>query len=142
MEDLQLTEKSPKTHHYLVSAKVLIQDKENGNLTHMDLNCTIFTKFNFVTAKDIGNAQRTIQYLLFQRIPPEAVDVHDVHINSISYLGHMRQEEFLAGTEHTKAQNPIAEMKDTVRGLMADGGKEGVSTFDPFADKTPGSITQ
>lgn len=84
-----------KQHYYLVSAKLIFVDPAQQEIAHThDMNTVIRTDNNRVTTKDIGRTQQTLQMLLIEQLANPSLVITNVHINTVSYLGHMTEEEF------------------------------------------------
>ena len=84
-----------RRHHWLVSAVVLFResDKPDG-VGRMDMNTVITNEGLFVTANMIGEAQQIMQMQVFDRIKDPTIQMINVSLTSIDYLGEMSKEEF------------------------------------------------
>lgn len=85
-------------HYHIVAGSVLFTRDEADGIESMSINTTLAGDDRNVTAKQIGLAQQGIQMRLFERLGGPC-EVHDVFIVSVSYLGHMTPEKFMAGVE-------------------------------------------
>lgn len=94
---------SERQWYSLVSGKVIYTRRDSKDVEALDINTTLRSSNAYVTAKDIGRAQQSIQMLLFQRIGVE-VSVIDVFIASISALGLMTEQEFMEGVDDLQAE--------------------------------------
>ena len=89
-----------KRHYYLVSAMAVFRVQEEGQeepsdmISTISMNTVLPTEKAFVTAADLGNAQRNIQLQLHRQMEGVIVHVLDVVINALSYMGEMTKEEF------------------------------------------------
>lgn len=92
-------------HYYLVAAKVIFtpQNQVSAEVEALDVNTTIVVDENRIRAKDIGKAQQAAQVTVFKRIGVE-IEVVDVFIASISYLGRMTQEQFISGVSDLEGE--------------------------------------
>ena len=90
--------KTSKLQHYHLVAGTAAFVSENGDIEHTNINTTLAGDERYVTAKQVGLAQQGIQMRLFERTGGP-VDVRDVFIVGISYLGHMTPEKFMHGIE-------------------------------------------
>jgi hypothetical protein len=96
-----------KQHYHLVSGVVMFKDLETeGAVGEIKLNTTLRSGSQSVPARQIGKAQQSLQMLMFQKLGTE-LEVVDVHIVAISYLGHMTEEQFMAPPEGMKVQETI-----------------------------------
>jgi hypothetical protein len=91
-------------HHYLVSGEVMVA--EDAGLASIRMNTVLLTNAPRVTARDIGEAQKSLQHQFFKRHEignsggsPQVVDVFIV---SLSYLGHMKPSTFTNLNEPAK----------------------------------------
>lgn len=89
-------------HYHLVSAEVLFQTADDQPVQGFKLNTTIVTDDGKVTAKLIGRAQVTLQKLTFMKFGN--VNISDVFIISISPLGEMTEDAFVAGVADLEAE--------------------------------------
>lgn len=94
-----------KQHFHLISGTVMFLDKSGdevraGNFVQ---NTTIQTPTKDVPARYIGRAQQALQMLMFQKLEDHTLEVTDVHIMSISYLGFMTEAEFVKPADDTRA---------------------------------------
>lgn len=93
-------------HYHLIAGEVTYQLNAEEKIERLRLNTTIITDTPEVPARHIGQAQQALQVLLFQRLGP--VIVHDVFIQSVSPLGAMTAEEFMAGVAEAQAEAEAA----------------------------------
>ena len=121
MKDHQLSEKSKKQYYNLVSASIIALDNESQTPTQVSINCTLASEDKNITAKQVGKAQQMAQIMFFKHVSVDDVTVIDVHINSISPLGHMTQEEFLADMPEQPTEQQASEAEIEV-----------LDTSDPF----------
>lgn len=87
----------PKQHFHLIAGKVIAMI--DGNITSVDLNAVLRTKTIDIRAKDIGRANQTLQLTLAQKVGNPDTQMMDAMVYSITYLGHMRNSEFLEGVD-------------------------------------------
>lgn len=83
-------------HFWLVAGCVVFTRQGEDTVETISLNTMITNKIEQVTARHVGRAQQSLQMLLFQRLGVE-IQVHDVFIISVSYLGRMSTEAFNEG---------------------------------------------
>lgn len=92
-----------RQHYYLVTGKVVFfigdPSKEGNEAATLELNTTIITREQRVTAKDLGKAQQGLQLQAVQKIQEPNMTFVNVILGAISYLGHMRPEEFMPQQE-------------------------------------------
>jgi hypothetical protein len=106
--------KGAKKHHYLVAGKVMFlvknEEGEPQGLGSIELNAMATSQFNYLTAQRLGQAQQSLQLRAIQKVGE--VQIEDVVISSISYLGHMTDDEFGATSVDTATASD--EATDTV----------------------------
>lgn len=83
-----------RKHHWLVAAKVTFIRADENEAHSFEHNITITNDRNFVTANMIGQAQQGVNLALFEQCPDPTMKIVNVHIQNISYLGCMAQDEF------------------------------------------------
>ncbi len=99
-----------KLHYHLVSGVVIFRDPEAPNAAavgEMRLNTTLRSDSQYVPARQIGKAQQSLQMLMYTRLDDTSLEVVDVHINSISYLGEMTEEDFMEAPEGMTLQEQV-----------------------------------
>ena len=106
-----------KRHYHLVSAMAVFRVQEPGqqepsdNISTISMNTVLPLENKFVSAADLGNAQRNIQMQLHKQMEGVMVHVLDVVINALSYLGEMTKEEFYgAGVTAASPATPKPEL--------------------------------
>lgn len=126
MTDETQTEGSePKRlHHWLVSGKVIFlsspqpgEEPQAGNFEH---NTIITNTLQFVTANMIGQAQQALQMELFNQLPDPAMQIVNVHIQGVHYLGDMTKEQFYTpppaeAVSGGKQPSPVNDRSDPFR---------------------------
>jgi hypothetical protein len=87
-----------KQHYYLVAGKVMFfigdPTQEGNEAATLELNTMITCRNPFVTAKELGKAQQALQLQAVQKINEPNMVFVNVLLISVSYLGHMRPDEF------------------------------------------------
>ena len=91
-----------KKHYYLVHGSIVFTDKENENPVKLDLNAILPTDTPNIDTKALGKAQQNLQLTFHKKMEDETLQVVDVILNSISYLGCMTHEEFYGDTPKVK----------------------------------------
>lgn len=97
-----------KLHHYhLVTTKVAFLEPEQQAIGALELNVLMRTVDRNFTAADIGKSQQVAQLQFFEKMQNQNLEVKDVLITAISYLGHMSEDKFQAIPAGTaKQQRP------------------------------------
>lgn len=88
-----------KKHYFLIAAEVLFTGKENLNeLQSLRLNGVVTNKENSFPAVMIGRGQQVAQMHFFKRMGDHGFDVEvkDVVLINVSYLGEFTEEDFNA----------------------------------------------
>lgn len=107
-----------KRHYYLVAGEVVFINPDE-TLGTLRLNTVTRTKKQLFTAQNLGESQQALQMQFHRNCETRGVpllNIFDVFIMSVSYLGHMTEEEFNkapAGTEkvavvQTTSPDPFA----------------------------------
>ena len=96
-----------RSHHHLVCGEVMFHDKDNpAAVGTIKLNTTIVSDSKDVPSRQIGQAQKMLQMLMFKRLEDPTIVVVDVCILSVSYLGHMTRADFLKPSDDPELQDP------------------------------------
>lgn len=97
-----------RQHHTLITAEIVFRHKadEAGNVHAIRANGVMASTSKEITAFLIGKAQQIVQMNFHTRMQGEAAEVEilDVVIINLSYLGLMTTEEFKAVPEGAKLQ--------------------------------------
>ena len=95
-----------KSNYFLISALVcsvavaeVTAAKATGteadiSVSTMPISCIVVSERTEFGIAQLAKAQQVAQTQFFKRVDHNAVEVVDVLVNSISYLGHMTEEEF------------------------------------------------
>lgn len=95
-----------KSHYFLISALVcsvavaeVTEAKAKGteadiSVSTMPISCIVVSERTEFGIAQLAKAQQAAQSQFFKRVDHNSVEVVDVLVNSISYLGHMTEEEF------------------------------------------------
>ena len=126
-----------KSHYYLLPAEVRYEVKGVPHLIKFD---TLTKKDQpFINMRDLGEAQQASQVRLFREViePTPDVQVMDVCILSVSYLGEMTEEEFNSQPERMPSDTPPEDKpaQETVEGSPTQTAPVPVEAIDiPAAD--------
>jgi hypothetical protein len=91
------TEKSmpkEKSYHYYLICGTLMCVNDEGNISGVSLNAILPNEIKEIDVQAIAKAQQSLQMNFEQRMQGEQINVVDVVIASISYLGFMTQSKF------------------------------------------------
>ena len=95
-----------KSHYFLISALVcsvavaeVTEAEAKGteadiSVSTMPISCIVVSERTEFGIAQLAKAQQAAQSQFFKRVDHNSVEVVDVLVNSISYLGHMTEEEF------------------------------------------------
>ena len=95
-----------KSHYFLISALIcsvavaeVTEAKAKGteadiSVSTMPISCIVVSERTEFGIAQLAKAQQAAQSQFFKRVDHNSVEVVDVLVNSISYLGHMTEEEF------------------------------------------------
>jgi hypothetical protein len=84
----------PKKHYHLVTGEILFRDPKEETSGSVRLNTLTMSDTGLIRRKELGQAQQALQMHFFRRIQDETLQVLDVVILNISFLGCMTEEEF------------------------------------------------
>lgn len=90
--------KLKQKHRYIVCGEILFSFEQDGEtqISTVKANAVITTKFRNVTVKDLGQAQQILQLNVHRRMDGQVINVVDVVILSMSYLGFQTEKDFQA----------------------------------------------
>lgn len=86
-----------KTHRFMSSARVHFTKGDTPGeieIGVMDINSVIATETRNIMLNDLNRIQQSTQVVFRQRVTDPDVEVHDVYIENITYLGMATQKEF------------------------------------------------
>lgn len=115
MEEQQVQQKK---HHYLITAEIIFQPKDQEMINAVRVNGVILIDDQNLTAAVLGKAQQIVQVNFHGRMQEESqnLTVVDVVLFGLTYLGHMTQEEFSkppAGMKVQERKEPSLEVVPT-----------------------------
>ena len=93
--ELKMTAKTNQTPKHYWMAAVVISFVADGRAMDTTINALINSTEYKVTTAMLGRLQVQAQTQLAKSLGDQMPDVKFVHINSVSYLGQMTDEEFL-----------------------------------------------
>lgn len=97
-----------KRHHHLIAGQVFFKDK-NGEVHAPHINGVLLTQHRTLTARDVGRAQQVLQMNLHSVAEDNSIDIFNVFLFSLSYLGWMTEAEFQAKPKGTVIQTVSAD---------------------------------
>lgn len=109
-------------HYWLVAGKVKFAVKDSESVGETEHNTLVMTDHMRFTEKNIAEAQHGLQMTFEKKIPVETVNIFDVFLISVSYLGLMNGKEFTAGMEEMRAKHMMNEILQ--RGAQPAPGSE------------------
>lgn len=88
----------PRKHFHLIAAEILFRIKDTGQTSAVKLNSILAEPDRDVPVRLLGKAQQAVQLRFYQNMGEahESVEVVDVVILAVSYLGHMTEAAFHA----------------------------------------------
>lgn len=90
-----------KKHHHLVTAQIVFKADNEDNIGSAMTNALFISDMVDYKKKDIGNIQVAAQMAFHQKLDGAVVQIIDVVIINIVYLGYFTEEEFQAAPEGT-----------------------------------------
>lgn len=103
-----MTKRSPaRQHHYMVTAQILftVQGKDDLNVAMQ--NTLVLAPEQKITVTQIARAQQGVQMQLTQKMGTTEIEVRDVVITALMYLGHMTTEEFTKAPDNMELRQQI-----------------------------------
>jgi hypothetical protein len=98
-----------KLHHYhLVATEVAFLEPQNQQIGQLKINVLMRTPTRSFTARDMGKSQQIAQMQLFEKLQDQTLEVKDVFLIAVSYLGQMTEEHFQAPPAGTVKQERTA----------------------------------
>jgi len=101
MKPLTVSEENKK-HYYMVAGEIVFQTKEN-EMGSIRLNALVVTTEQKFAVRQINLAQQTLQ-MHFHKRHSDPVEVIDVVMNGLMYLGLFTEQEFHAVPEGVRVQ--------------------------------------
>lgn len=89
-----------KSHYYLVSGEIMYKHPAQADaIGNIRLNTMLQLERNIIRHRELGMAQQMLQLHFRNRVNDELIEVVDVFIFAISYLGLMTESEFQLAPE-------------------------------------------
>lgn len=98
-----------KHHHHLITGEIVFKYPEHENIHSVRVNGVLIDLERDIPVRLLGKAQQILQLNFHQRMQDEKIQVLDVVLSNISYLGHFTQAEFHAVPEGTKLKEKAPE---------------------------------
>lgn len=100
-----------RLNYYMISGSIMftvgdISQLENVQPSTVNVNAIVRKNDQNFAARDLAKAQQNLHKSFVMKLPnPEMINVHDIVIMNISYLGYMSEEEFQAPPEGMKLES-------------------------------------
>lgn len=105
---------SKAQHYHLVATEVAFLEPENQQIGALKINVLLRSQEKNVPSAMLAKAQQLAQLQFFDKLQDNRLEVKDVFIFNISYLGFMTEEKFLEKPEGmTVRERPQAEVPIT-----------------------------
>jgi hypothetical protein len=101
---MKIPEASQKLHYHLITGKIVFSEPNQESVNVIELNAVVSHTEKNIPVALIGRAQQTLQLQFFNRMENPELEIRDVVISSLCYLGEMTQEEFQAPPEGHEQQ--------------------------------------
>jgi len=91
-----MSQNTVKQHYFLASTRIHFNKEVNGDTEYgtMDMNVVLYRSKKNVSVAGLAKIQQMAQVLFHERVQIKEVDIVDVFILGISYLGNMSEKEF------------------------------------------------
>lgn len=88
-------------HGHLIAGEIVftVGDDDSGEVHAVRVNSVLWTPERRILATDLGRAQQTLQLVFFKRMQGAEIEVRDVVLLHVSYLGKMTPEDFTKGLD-------------------------------------------
>ena len=83
-----------RKHYYLVHGAIVFAHVEQEQVGSIDMNGLLLADEKKIALHELNNSQRILQHNFFQRMPAEKVEIQDVVLKNITWLGHYTDDEF------------------------------------------------
>lgn len=111
---------SEKKHHFLVTGEIVFVMKDSEQINALRINAIVNGNTNQIPVRTISKAQQALQLQFYQRMDDPEVDIRDVVITNITYLGHMTEEEFHLPPEKSSAKGKSTEDDAVASAVFGD----------------------
>lgn len=133
-----MKEVAKKLHHHLITGQVVFEVKNEAGepvgLNQANLNAVVTSEKKEFPVRMIGKAQQAVQMHFHKKIGTDApVEVKDVCLLAVSYLGHMTPEEFHAAPDGQKVAERTA--KPNLEVVQSNSSFDGVSNEKAAEDR-------
>lgn len=83
-----------RKHYYLVHGAIVFAHQEQEQVGSIDMNGLLLTDNKNIALHELNNSQRILQHNFFNRMPADKVEIQDVVIKNLTWLGHYTDDEF------------------------------------------------
>lgn len=83
-------------HHYLIAAELVFRNRGEDAIMSIRMNGVLMTDKQKLPAKSLGKAQQIVQQNFHNKMQDPNIEILDVVLLNMPYLGHMTQEEYEA----------------------------------------------
>lgn len=116
-------------HHYLITGEIVFTpNRESDDVNAIRLNGVLIQDEVFFDVATLGKCQQILQLNFHQRMQDDNINVVDVIIYSLTYLGFMTKDQFHKEPEGTKLQEKkieaIPKLEDAVAEAITNKGEE------------------
>lgn len=84
----------PRMHHFLIAAELVFRRKGEEAIMSVRSNGVLISDNRDLPARSIGKAQQIVQMNFHGKMQDPEMEILDVVILNLPYLGHMTQEEY------------------------------------------------
>lgn len=116
MKKPPVTEK--RTHHYLVCGSI-IHTNDEEQICSIDINGIVANDTKNIPAYQLARAQQVLQANFFRRMEDVKVEVRDVVIQNMIYLGFMTDAEFKRQPEGMTIQELAKKLDEPIDPVAA-----------------------
>lgn len=117
-------EEESKNHYHMIAGEIVFREGDSEIVNAVRVNGVIVDPGRELPARLLGKAQQILQLNFHQRMQNENIQVLDVVLMNLMYLGHMTQSQFQKQPEGMKLQErpqqeapaaaPVADLETAV----------------------------
>lgn len=112
-----------KKHHFLITGEIVFRARNSEDVNAIRTNAVLLTEDTIINVAAIGKSQQLLQLNFHKKMSDDNIEVLDVVILNLSYLGNMSEAEFQAPPAGMKQQEkaPTSEAPAGLAPLATQG---------------------
>lgn len=97
-----MNDTSQKHHYFLVTGEIVFSPPKSEEIHAIRMNAIITGSTASIPVRALGKAQQALQVQFYERMQTPEIEVRDVVITNMVYMGYMTKEEFEKPPEGTQ----------------------------------------